>query len=111
MTLDQAKAAYRRQMDKHGETVTVRRGYDGPSFTARARVTGYDAEHLIGGMTLGDRLVILLAEDIPASWPRPPRKHDVVVWNGRELIVREVDAATRRLGGETVAFELTASGA
>lgn len=101
---------YRRQIDRHGETITIRRGEDGPACSVRARVTGYAPEHFDGGMTLGHRMVVVLAEDIPPGWPVPPRKHDVVIWAGRELIVIEVDGATRRIAGETIAYELQCSG-
>lgn len=110
MTPDQARAAYRRQIDAHGETITLRRGASGVECSVRARVTGFAPDHLDGGMTLGERRVVMIAEDIPASWPGPPRKRDVVVWNGIDLIVVDVDMATRRVAGETIAFDLHCSG-
>lgn len=111
MTPAEARAAYRRQIEKHGERVKLRRGFDGVECEVRARVTGFQPEQLTTGITLGHRRVVILAESIPASWPGPPVKNDRIVWNGLTLTVTAVDSATRRLGGDTVAFELIMSGA
>ncbi|MFC0217824.1 hypothetical protein ACFFJ7_05390 [Pseudochelatococcus lubricantis] len=111
MKPSEARAMYRRQIEQHGETVKLRRGFDGAECEVLARVTGYQPEQLTTGITLGHRRVIILAETIPASWLGPPVKNDRIIWAGLTLTVTAVDSATRRLGGDTVAFELTALGA
>lgn len=111
MKPSEARAAYRRQIEQHGEPVKLRRGFDGAECEVLARVTGFQPEQLTTGITLGHRRVIILAESVPSTWPGPPVKNDRIVWNGLTLTITAVDSATRRLGGEIIAYELTASGA
>lgn len=110
MTPDQARAAYRRQIDAHGEPVVLRKGTAGAEITVRARVMGYTPEQLVGPITVGSRRIIIMAEDVSASWG-VPQKNDRVVWSGMTLNVLDVDSATRRLAGETIAYDVRATGA
>ncbi|MGV6875924.1 hypothetical protein ACUSIJ_24970 [Pseudochelatococcus sp. B33] len=110
MTPEQAKAAYRRQIDAHGEAVTLRKGFDGAEISVRVRVTGFQPEQLVGSVTLGHRRIVILAEDVPSSWG-VPQKNDRVIVGALTLTVQHVDSSTRRVAGETVAFDLTATGA
>lgn len=110
MTPDQARAAYRRQIDAHGEPVVLRKGAAGAEITVRARVMGFQPEQLVGPITVGSRRIIVMAEDVSASWG-VPQKNDRVIWNGVTLTVQDVDSATRRIAGETIAFDIRATGA
>jgi|GEM_PF-2376610 len=70
---------------------------------------GYSSSE-VGGLTQGDRLVIVMTSDLQAaSFPLPVRKNDRVVINatGDELNVVDVDAYKRAAAG---AIELKAAG-
>lgn len=110
MTPDQAISMYRRQIDAHGETITLRKGHAGAEISVRARVMGYTPEQLVGPITVGSRRVIVMAEDVAATWGVPV-KNDRVVWNGVTLTVQDVDSATRRITGATIAYDIRATGA
>ena len=114
MTPSELRAVYRRHLEAHGETVSLVRGFGGvaPTTVANllARVMGYSPEELVGGIAEGERKVILLAEDLAATAIPTPARNDRVVWNGKTLNVVAVDDATRRVAGETIAFELRVAG-
>jgi len=105
---------YRRHFARSGETVSLVRGFGGdtPVTVAgvRARVMGFTPEELAAGVEAGERKVVLLAEDLAATALPVPAKNDRIVWNGRTLNVVDVDDATRRVAGETIAFDLRVSG-
>lgn len=114
MTPAQAKAMYRRQIDTHGETITLRRVNPSPAAATtqdvRARVLGYAPEELVGAVQQGDRKIIVLAEDIGA-FPVPFRRaFDQVLLRGAQLTVQDFDDSTRRVAGELIAYELRARG-
>lgn len=109
MTPDRARAMYRRQIDRHGETVTLRR--DATEATVKARVRGATTEELIAGMDQRQRVVILLADDLATEgWPDRPRQNDELVMRGRTAIVEESDDDTRRVAGVLIAYEITVLG-
>jgi len=113
MTPDQARAAYRREIKRVGELVTVRRVTGGGEIAAQtwARVMGYRPDELVGGITQGSRKIILLPDGLEtAGWPIPIVRGDEVVVRGKTLIVDLVDDSTRRIAGELIAYELTAKG-
>lgn len=110
MTPDQARSMYRRQIDAHGETITLRKGHAGAEISVRARVSGYTPEQLVGPIAIGSRRIIVMAGDVPGSWG-VPQKNDRVVWNGVTLTIQDVDASTRRIAGETIAYDMRATGA
>lgn len=116
MNPDQVKAMYRRQI-VNGETVTVRRvtgtGLVRPFFDAdaRAKITDYDVEEIAGTIAVGDRKVILLAEDLAAKqWPQPIKTDDLLFVGGKPVQIKAVDDRTRRVGGELIAYELQVRG-
>lgn len=106
---------YRRQMDAHGETVTLRRNNAAPSLPTeqnlKARVIGYQPDELIGGINQGDRKVIILAEDI-TTFPLPFKTGgtDKIVVRGKPLNIGVVDDSTRRIGDTLIAYEIRATG-
>ena len=110
-------AAYRRGLDIAGETIAVRR-YSGTGVnrtyvdtSVMARVTGYSAAELVGGITQGDRRVILLAEDLANSgFSLPLLKTDTIVVRGKEMAMMDLDDSTRRIQGELIAYELRVRG-
>lgn len=117
MTPAQMKASYRRMMDMVGEDITLRRYTASGSNpaktdkTVRARVTGYAPDELVGGITQGDRRIIVLSEDVAAqSFPEPILRSDKVVVRGKELAIVVIDDNTRRLAGTLIAYEFTARG-
>ncbi len=104
---------YRRQMAS-GETVSLVRGFG--SATPR-RVDGLPARMLkaggllVAGLMQGERVLLLLAEDVAASDLVAPVINDRVLWNGKALAVKFVDDAKRRVAGELIAYELYLAGA
>ncbi len=107
---------YRRQIG-NGETVTVRRvtgtGANRPFFDAdaRAKVRNYQVQELAGTIALGDREVILLAEDLSAAqFPQPIRIDDLLYVGGKPMQVKGPDDRTRRVGGEIIAYVLQVRG-
>jgi hypothetical protein len=73
-------------------TLTFRR-VGQPDIQVRARLRGYRAEELVGGVQQGDREVIAYADDVTFSPPLKPG--DVVLSpNGRPLSIQTVDNAT-----------------
>jgi hypothetical protein len=109
MTPGSARAMYRRQM-QNGEMVTLKRGT--AEAVVRAKLSGYAPDELVGGITQGDRHIIMLAEDLAAAgWEGDPKRNDVILRSdGRKLNIENVDASTRRLQGETIAYDITARG-
>jgi hypothetical protein len=113
MTPDQAKAAYRRQISRHGGPVTLQRGAgaDAPKVTFKARVTGYQPQEMTGGVQQGDSKVIFMADDA-AGFPLPIKAQSVdAIWqDGRKMTVQAVDDQTRRIAGTLIAYELRVRG-
>lgn len=121
-------AAYERALAKRGTQIVVTRvtGFaPNPTATFSAAVVamvvdytpdtveplqmGYPASKP-GGITEGDRLVILMATDLEAArFPLPLRKNDriTIVESGDELSIVDVDAYKRAVGG---AIEAKAAG-
>lgn len=109
--------SYRRMIEDNGEPVFVRRytglGVNRPRFDAqvRAKVAGYAAEELVGGVVQGDRKVILLVQDlIDRQFALPITASDKVVVRGKELAIIAPDDSTRRVDNVLIAYELTARG-
>ncbi|CAB4142659.1 hypothetical protein UFOVP452_28 [uncultured Caudovirales phage] len=112
MTPGEVRAAYRTSIAMTGEPVTLRT-FTGAGAsrtpadaTVRARVRGYAPAELVGGVTQGDRELIVLAEDVATA----PKKGDQVIVRGRTLNVEAVDDSTRRFAGILMAYVLTARG-
>lgn len=107
MTPESARALYARQIR---DTVTLRRIADGSGaeVTVRARVSGTSSDELVGGIEQRDLKVILLAADLTT----PPQANDEIVLPGGRVIsiLAPVDDQTRRVGGELIAYEMTARG-
>lgn len=110
MTPAAAKAMYRRQMQAHGETVTLERG--ATTATALARIMSPSPDELIDTIDQAQQIAVVLADDLVAGgFPVPPRKDDRLLRaGGEELFVEFVDAATRAVAGEVVAYELRVVG-
>lgn len=109
--------AYKRGFAIAGEIIKVRRytdvGTNRPfiEFSARARVQDYQAAELVGGITQGDRRVIMLAEDLAtAGFPLPLTRTDKLIVRGKELAIHALDDSTRRINGELIAYDITAKG-
>lgn len=114
MTPEAARASYRRQIDAHGETVTLRRVNPSPTaptdVTVRARVVGYQPEELVGAIQQGDRKIIALAEDVGA-FPLPFRERfDKAIIRGTEMTIQAIDDNTRRVAGELIAYDIRVRG-
>lgn len=119
MTPEEARRMHAEQMDLYGETISIRR-YSGSGLTrtwldrsCRARVMGYAPNELVGGITQGDRKIIVLAEDLEGDSPEfVIAKTDKVVAArfANELSIQSVDASTRRIGETLIAYELQARG-
>ena len=113
MTPAAARAMYRAQLVP-GDTVSLVRGF---GTAAPDQVDGLPArmlkasELLVAGLMQGERVLLLLAEDVAASSLGVPMVNDRVLWSGRALAVKFVDDAKRRVGGELIAYELHLAGA
>lgn len=116
MTPSAARAMYRRQVAAHGETVMLGRvvaNGDDIAKAARARVTGYKPEQLVGDIQQGDRKVIVLAEDVEATGFPVPFKtggNDTVMIRDHLCAIVAVDDSTRRVAGTLIAYEITVRG-
>lgn len=116
MTPAHARAMYARQIAAHGENVTFRRTVaNAPAIekTVRVRVTGYSDAELVAGVSIGDRKIILTAEEAEKTGlPVPLRKGtDAFIVRSTKLTVEAVDDSTRRINGVLIAYEIRASGA
>lgn len=114
MTPAQMRGVYARMMARSGETISLVRGFGGGSPVTvtgiRARSTGYQADEVVGAIQQGERRFILLAEDVEGTALVEPQVNDRVVWRGRNLAVKEVHDATRRVGGTAIAYEVRVQG-
>lgn len=118
MTPAEARAMYRRQLEQHGETIAIRR-YSGTGTgrthsdkEALARVVGYGPSELVGGITQGDRRVIVLAEDLEGYSPPFVMTKSDKIYSARfgELQIIGLDDSTRRIDDVLVAYELQCRG-
>lgn len=107
MTPATARAMHRRQIEAHGEEITLRRP-PSTDITVRARVTGYQPEELAGGIQHGDRRIIVMAEDV--TFDPALKRGDVALVRGSALMIEEVDNSTRRIDGELIAYDIRAKG-
>lgn len=116
MTPADAAASYRRQIEKHGEPITLRRVLLRPTpdadLAVKARVLRQGKpDDLANTVSQSDRVIVVMAEDIAASeWPGPPVKGDKIFLRGRALTITAVDDDKRRVAGVLIAYELTANG-
>jgi hypothetical protein len=105
---------YASELDARGDVVTVRRIVPNArpvDALARAIITGYRPEELVGGIQVGHRRVILSAPDLAAAgFPEPPRANDKIIVRGRQMNVMSVDDHTHRIAGVLHAYEIQASG-
>lgn len=117
MSLSEIQAAYRSGF-QGADVVTLRR-YAGRDQnrthfdfqSVRARVTGYAAADLVGDIEQGDRLAIVLAEDVyRVGFPIPIRKGDGMIVAGAICSIEAVDDNTRRVGGNLMAYEIRIRG-
>ena len=112
MTPAAARAAYRRQITTHGETITLRRRVSGVTTEAlvRAKLVQLAPDELVGGLTQKSRKAIVLAEDVESSGFPVPFKTalDQIVIGSTVLTIGIVDDTTRRVAGVLLAYELTA---
>jgi hypothetical protein len=113
-----SKFRFRRLVYRRGEVVGVRR-YTGSGVTkpvanadVMARVIGYQADELVGGIVQGDRRVIMLVEDlIDKQWPAGVvTTTDKIIIRGKEIAIMSVDDNTHRDGNECIALELQVRG-
>lgn len=117
MTPDQAKAMYARQMDAHGETLTLSRAATTASVRGRIMmaVPGQATEKYTAQITdtIGQRrpTAVILHDDLVSSgFPVPPLKGDRLSRGAKAFMVQEVDDMTRRIAGETIAYQLILAG-
>jgi hypothetical protein len=114
MSPEQVAAQYRAAMARHGETVTLARpkvnGTFGPVL---ARATNYRADGPMYDLQQGERMFIVLADDVASSgFPLPFKPNaDKLTSSGDVLTIKSVDDSTRRIAGVLVAYEIKAAGA
>jgi hypothetical protein len=113
VTADEARRMWRDLVDAYGGEITLRRVSPLINATVRARATGFEPEELVGGISQGQRKVIILAEDVEAAeFPTPirARSSDRVIVNGEIMMIDVVDKDTARLGDVQLAYIITATG-
>lgn len=119
MNLDLAKSTHRRLLTNK---VTVRRyvGQAGPNrvsidvdcraWIKRARALG-GASALVSDVMQAEFTAVVLVEDlVVAGFALPITTADKLVFNGREMAISFPDDATRSVGTELVAYNLTVKG-
>lgn len=112
MNVDSIKASYARALGEF-ETIKIRRftgtGPNRPVFEVdvRARVTGYAPNEMVAGIAQADRKAIVLHDDlIGTGLALPLTNSDFAIVQGKQHAIRVPDNATRRVGGQTIAYEL-----
>jgi hypothetical protein len=124
MTDPNALEAYRRAIARRGESVTFQRILgQAPNITILPAPAGATVQAIVmnyqvqpdvmrvdpeGGVTLGDRQIIVLADDLTAAgFPLPLRKNDKAIVQGEVLNVETLDPSKRGIAG---AIEVHAKG-
>lgn len=97
-----------------GELVTLRRFAPGGIIhfdcDVWAVVRGFRENELIGGITQGDRSVLISNREISAAqWPGPPREKDQVIIRGKTAAV-QTNADTVVVDGVTVSHRMQVRG-
>lgn len=77
--------------------------------TARARVTDFSPDQLVGPIVQGDRKLIMLAADVSGVTLALTQNCKVIV-RGKELQVKSIDDNSRRVSGVLMAYELVVGG-
>ena len=113
MTPQQAIASLDRQINRHGQTITLRRPVANASpieKTCKAFVRGYKPDELIGGVQQGDSLVALSPTGLAGSdfATTLPRAMDKVLIAGRVRNVQMADPVL--LGDQVVRINLQVRG-
>ncbi len=107
-----AASATAAMLSRYGETVVLRRPTGQAQFlnvTCAARVDQFQPHEIAGGVTQGDRKVILSNREIEAgAWPGPPRRGDQIVIAGRTTTVQGVE--TIAVGGRVVRHNVQVRG-
>lgn len=104
------QAAYRRMFARAGRRVTIERVVaNQPSLkveNVRARVRGLTQEEIAGGINSASRKVLILAEDVPASFLPLRAQVDRVLVDGLTLrFDRRPDDQTHRDGETLLAID------
>jgi hypothetical protein len=106
------RTAWAEAMDRDGEAIAIRRGLI--TEVVRGKVRGFTPEELLSGIEIGERRVLLLAEDVEAAgFPLPFRTGgtDKLVVRGKTWNIDDVDDSTFRVAGELMVYDIRASGA
>ena len=119
MNIDLAKSIYRRSLTNQ---VTIRRftGPAGPNrattdvtcraWIKRARAAG-GATTLVSDVMQFELTAVVLVEDLVAGgFPLPITTADKLVFDGKEMAISFPDKATRSVGTELLAYNLTVKG-
>lgn len=111
-----SRDTFHRECEQKGEVVTLRRvNPTGPAteITARALVTGYLPEELVGGINQADRKVYLSVEDLESKgFPLPLKSGstDSLMVRGRKMTIQDIDDSTLRIAGQLIAYRLRVTG-
>ena len=91
--------------------VMINNGTGFDEYHCRAHVARYREQELVAGgpIELGDLRVIMMAECVPSTVSRMD-KGDRVSIDGRAYSVIHFDDYTRKMGPETIAYELAVRG-
>lgn len=105
---------YRRLFEHGGRRVMLQRRQSNAQpvevANVRARIRGFTPQEIAGGFNVGQRKILILAEDIPASL-RPLRQNDRVIVDGTTWAFPErPDDQTHRAGDVLLAYDCVAAG-
>jgi hypothetical protein len=93
--------AYRRALAAFETVITI--NHDGSTYTARGRIYNETSAGLTDAIEQGRLKAIILKEDLAIV----PERGDLLEVAGHAYVVSAVDDATRRVGGLTIAYEVT----
>lgn len=114
MTPEAALNSYRKQLERHGEIVSIDRmvpnvGFQAVATDVRARIMGYSPEEIAAGIEQGHRKAVILAEDVSALNPAL-KIGDYLSVRGVRMRINAIDDSTRRIGGTLLAYQCDVSG-
>ena len=107
MTPAAARAMYARQIDQHGEAMTLSRGATTQAVVGRIIHQVRVSEDLTDTVSQRNLAAVILAEDLDDL---TPLRGDRLTIGTKTFVVETVDDYTRRIAGELIAYELALAG-
>lgn len=109
LSADSVTAQYARALTDQVSISGVRSGVVMSATDARCRIVAYSPDEWGGTIMQGDQKVIVLKADLDDAG-LAPQAGDKLTIGGRVLTARYCDSNTRKIGTETIAYEIQARG-